>query len=293
MAWLNTPIAPQLAVERGWTSWNLFVGNWGLAAGVPGNDVNSLLFPNPASQAIIPSIAGVAIGPLSDIDRCFIGYNPNLEVGTIGGSAGNYNITDQTLLSVDSPITYPQSGVISVNYDARIRSLASFIPDNGTGVAQAFNFDTGNPGIAPTLHLVFYLQQTIIPQLGRYPTVRSAAFAGVAAGAESLVQAIPVFGRKQANITVRNTSANAISLRVGLVTPPANSGVMIERTLQSITGIPLNGVEAFTFGADLHNATYLTFWVNPAGPAVGAGDIFVELTDTPGGGCTCTIAPIV
>ncbi len=288
MVWLNAQIAPQLAVERGWQTWNVFLTNWGINTGVSGNDINSLLFPNPASQITIPSISAVSIGPQSQIDRCFIGYTPNLDVSSFSTVSGSYNITNQILLSVESPITYGLSAPITVAFDADISTVASYIPDNGSGTPILFNeVGVAAAQVSPLLHLVFYFQATGFVPTRRYPFVRGISFSA-APSTERLQTILPIYGRKQGNVTIRNTSADTIGFRIGLITPPTSTtGVMFERTLATFTGIPLNGVESFVFGSDITDATYMTLYVTATGPATGTGDFRVELTDVPGGGCSC------
>lgn len=138
---------------------------------------------------------------------------------------------------------------------------------------------------------MFYLQNATIIPTRRYPFNTNFEITADV-GSEVLQRILPVYGRKQANFTVVNTSANDIAVRIGMIAPPGiTGGTMYERTLATFTGITTNSVQSFTFGSDMTNATYLTLYVTATGPAAGTGYATIELTDVPGGGCTCEVSP--
>lgn len=288
MAWLNSTVTPQMAIERGWVTWDVYLSNWALAS--TGQDANSLQFPSPATQASIPSINGVMIGPYSDFDRVKIQFNPNIPV-TEGSFAVPLNFINEKLLSVESPITYPLGAPITVNYDINASigdsPNATFIADDGSNTVTQFNF--AGPSIAPILHLVFFLQNTVVQPLRRYPK-NFAEVIGCAAGT-FFQRAIPIMGRKQGRLMFNNSGTDVVTVRVGLIGPRDRiNDRTFETTLTTIVVNP-NGTESFTFGGDIHESQFISIWTTCA-----PGDSTIlycnfEFTDIPGGGCTCITPP--
>jgi hypothetical protein len=278
MAWVSSNVTPQMAIERGWATWDVFLSNWGVASGV---DVNSLLFPNPASQASIPSINGVMIGPYSDIDRVRIRFNPNLPVPS-SQVIVFYNTTNERVCSVESPITYPLGGPITIVADenAQTTPTGNFIADDGAGTATSYGF--GGVGNAALLHLVFFLSNTVIQPLRRYPYINAGALS--ASAGTALARVLPIMGRKQARLVFNNIGPNSVTVRIGLIGPNDRVNLRaLENTLTSFA-VPVNGIESYTFGSSIHDTQYLSIWTTCAGGESAALFYNFEWTDIPGGG---------
>ncbi len=283
MAWESSNVTPQIAVERGWVTWDVYLSNWGRT---DSGDLNALLFPNPASQATIPSINGVAIGPYSDFDRVKIQFNPNIDIPT--SSLDIFlNLTTQKLLSIESPITYPLGGPISVvaDIDASIGDSPgeTFIADDGLNTVTGFDF--AGVGVAPRLHLTFFLQNAVIQPLRRYPK----NFSGVLSltAGTTLRRVLPILGRKQGRITFNNAGPDTATLRIGLIGPRDRvNDRQLEQTLTNLT-IVSGATESFTFGGDIHDTQFLSVWSTVAVGETSVMYFNMEFTDVPGGGCTC------
>lgn len=286
MTWENSNITPQTAVERGWQTWDVYLTNW---ARLGGGDTNSLQFPFPLSQAIIPSINGVGIGPYSDMDRVKIQFNPNVEVP--GGSfPAVLNEANEKFLSIEAPIIYPLSGpiVVVADIEALVGDLPgeTFIADDGSNTVTSFDF--ANLSTAPRLHLVFYLQASIVQPLRRYPK----NFSGVLSfgGASVFQKALPIMGRKQGRVTFNSIGPDTASIRLGLIGPrDRTNNRMIEKTLTTLS-VGINQTASFTFGGDNHDTQFLSVWAAADG---GTAAVYynMEFTDVPGGGCTCISGP--
>jgi hypothetical protein len=278
MAWVSSNVTPQMAIERGWATWDVFLSNWGVTS--VGDD-NSTLFPNPATQASIPSINGVMIGPYSDIDRVKIRFNPNLPVPTTQVVL-TYNTINERLCSVESPITYPLGGPITVVADenAQTPATGNFIADDGAGTATSYGFGgVGNPAL---LHLVFFLTNSVIQPLRRYPYNIAGVLSATAGTA--LKRVLPIMGRKQARVTFNNIGPNSVTVRIGLIGPNDRTNLRaLENTLTSIV-VPVNGIESYTFGSSIHDTQYLSIWTTCAGGESAALYYNFEWTDIPGGG---------
>jgi len=285
MAWLSSVLNPQLAIERGWTTWDVYLSNWGVTSV---GDVNSTLFPSPATQASIPSINGVAIGPFSDIDRVKIQFTPNIEV-TQGSIVPNLNFVNEKLCSVESPITYPLGGPITVAADVNAQTTGTglFLADDGSATATSYGF--GGVGNAAVLHLVFFLQAAVVQPLRRYPYNNAGVLSATAGTA--LMRVLPIMGRKQARLTFNNAGPNSVTVRIGLIGPSDRVNIRaLETTLTTLT-VANNAIESFTFGGDIHDTQYLSIWTTVAALESAALFYNFEWTDLPGGGCTCITAP--
>lgn len=283
MAWENSNITPQVAVERAWQTWDVYLTNWArnLAA-----DTNSFEFPFPASQAIIPSINGAMIGPYSDFDRVKVRFTPNVEVPS-GSFPLFLNEATEKLLSIESPITYGLSGPITLvaDIDATIGDLAgdTFIADDGANTATAFSF--GSLAISPRLHVTFFLQASGVQPLRRYPKNFSGVLS-ITGATPTFVRAFPIMGRKQGRLTFNSIGTDPVVIRLGLIGPrDRTNNRSIEKTLTTLN-INANSTASFTFGSDIHDSQFLSVWTSAA---AGSAAVFynMEFTDAPGGGCTC------
>jgi hypothetical protein len=286
MAWVSSNVTPQMAIERGWATWDVFLSNWNVTSIV---DPNIQLFPNPATQASVPSINGVMIGPYSDIDRVKIRFNANLPVPDTQVIV-LYNTLNERLCSVESPITYPLGGPISIVADenTQVPATGNFIADDGAGTATSYGIPNG-VGNGALLHLVFFLSNSVIQPLRRYPYNIAGVLSATAGTA--LKRVLPIMGRKQARVTFNNIGPNAVTVRIGLIGPNDRVNLRAyENTLTSIA-VPVNGTESFTFGACIHDTQYLSIWTTCAGGESAALYYNFEWTDVPGGGGGAGSAP--
>lgn len=277
MAWINNRVNPQIAIERGWNVWEVFLSNWNVAGTIPPIDVNSLLFPNPAQQAAIPSSFAVAIGPNSTVDRCWLEYNPNIDVNTGPIIPGEFNYYRQKLLAIDSPVWYPVPGNLSIHADYNCNAGDDFIVDDGAGTLGLFEWEKGkdSPAIGPLLHLIFYLQPPALIPTQRYPQAETCS--GLArAGATKLVRLIPCYGRKTINVVTR-CFAGTPTVRIGLLTLSTGGVQMVEYTQATVGPMAVNDVES-TLITPVANASFLSLWVDGTAGA-GAATFNVEMID--------------
>jgi hypothetical protein len=104
MSWENNPqFSVDEAQQRGVDVYEVLVNNWSR------NDVGekNLQWPPAGQQAVSLSLAGIAIGPRSTIDRCWVSYN--LQKHQLSTDVAT---TDRMRrLSVDSPLIYTQAAL--------------------------------------------------------------------------------------------------------------------------------------------------------------------------------------
>lgn len=278
MAWINSTIDPQKAIERGWSTWDCYLSNWNMSNSQ--TDTNSLLFPNPATQAIIPSIYGVSIGPYSDVDTCRIQYNINLDITTGPSPISELDILDEKLLTVGSPINYPLPAPLFVRYDLNKLTGASFVANDGSSTLTSYGFGVnGSP--SPRLHLVFHLQPPNTLPLLRWPRAYAYLTPALApTGTETLQICFPCFGRRTININAR-CGQGTVGVRVGLVSPPAaqvTAGFEAERTAASFPGMTAGTTASATL-SPVVNASWLTLWTRSTGPGNGGVSFNIEMRD--------------
>lgn len=272
MAWLNNKISPQIAIERGWNTWEVFLSNWNLELAVP-IDLNSLLFPNPAPQAAIPSAFSVAIGPNSTVDRCWLQYNPNIDVDTGTVFPTSYNVYKEKLLSIRSPINYPVPGNLTVRADFRCNAVEDFVADDGAGTLVPFEWNKVGvgPGVPPLLHLVFYLQPPSLIPTSRYPFVEGVTGAA-GAGDKTLAAAFPCYGRRTINVVTQCTSGTP-TVRIGLLSlGSTNESRFREYTQATLGPMAVNDIES-TVIHPASNNSFLTLWVDGSS---GAGSAYFQ-----------------
>lgn len=138
MAWENNPqFLIDEAQQRGVDVYEVLVDDWSVNQG---GDIN-LQWP-PAGQAGVPvSIAGIAIGPRSTIDRCWVSYD--LQKQKLGV---DLSITDRLRrLSVDSPLIYGQAANRGITPDYSIITPVEEQVQKGPLVITAYAGIVGDP----------------------------------------------------------------------------------------------------------------------------------------------------
>lgn len=252
MTWLNNPgFTIDEASQRGVDVYELLVDNWGCPNALTTS--GSRQWPPPGAGSISVSLAGIAIGPRSTVDRCFISYDlqkHNVQADT--------HASDRVRrLSVDSPLIFAQAAdqslipapVSPYVQQAKAGPLAIFayVQDEAPGTSQMYSSDlaastilpvnyrdvnnvlrafstvtppAGNQPIAtPLLHLLLYLKAppTFVP-LKRAPLIISTASPVLQDGIENIVAQVPIYGRKSIRLMLRaavSGGSATIDWRVG------------------------------------------------------------------------------
>lgn len=240
--WLNSLFTIDDAIARGFATWDLLVTGWGYQPAGPVVYDYSKSFPKVGEKGL-PSVYGVAIGNQSSIDRCYVSYAlEKLQINT-DPDAASWDAAHR--VSVGSPIMFPQAGQREIVQNPSPSAILA--PENGkatlvvypTATASEFSgardestlftgayrkadgttasFTGATSYTSVLLHLVFFLQP---PTVGAAPirmpaTWRGSGNAGV--GTETLIGAIPTFGRKTVAITLRNGIGAATTWRIATI----------------------------------------------------------------------------
>lgn len=239
------PITLAEAINRRLPYWELVISEWGKvnANGDMAKVENT--FPNDASNKI-PSVRAIAISPLSTVDRVrakILPIDPGVNLFAVG-----YEQTldaNEVEISVQRPWIAPTSvsGISGLSPPSTIILEASpgtqysdtYVPYGSTAPAA---FATSPAFNAPCLRLLFYFRDT--PQVfpARVPLMSVGGY-GVPVtmhgylnslsflnAVESLVQVVPVMGRKKVRVSVSPIGAPGPNVNVRL------GGVVSMRYLQ-------------------------------------------------------------
>ena len=273
MAWLNSTFPPQAAIERGLATWDLYLSNWALTGAAA--DINSEQFPNPATQAVLPSVFGVSIGPFSDVDRCRIQYNPTLAITTGASPVSTLDLFTQKFLDLGNPITYPLPGPLVVLRDLTYDIPDNFIANNGSASVTPFDFvGAGAAGLAPRLHLVFHLAPPTNLVTGRHPRIDRLITVAQTANGSRLERVIPCQNRRRITFQALGGSGT-VTLRVGAIFP--STGTPVERTLSTFAGVTAGAVVSATYN-NLAGMQFITVWQQTTAD-VGSVEFSVEQFD--------------
>jgi hypothetical protein len=155
------PLSIQEAVERGYDVYEVLFANWGVTDAPPSTIFTDMQFPQPGQPGIPASIAGIAIGPRSTVDRVWVSYNPLKK--------RNQNVVGQPngllrVCSVESPLMFAQAaGPPGVrNNPGAPNDPALTLSDKG----QLYIFPMANSGFpGPEYSFSFPTQQetTVLP----------------------------------------------------------------------------------------------------------------------------------
>lgn len=233
MTWLTPTYTLSQAAAHGSDVWELFVRDWGDAVNIGAGEGN-MIFP-PVGVPGLSSVAAVAIGPKSLVDRVAIGYNltgPNQAAGG-GPDLAAAQACYPRICSVGSPLLFAQPGSRDVIDSSVLMSqlppgygslaIAPYtvfvgveynVPAMSTTYSDAYVKATGGAAVPfgpaalaanvncawlpPFLHLLFYVKPPMFhPPTQRAPwTSLLTRLLTVPASVETLFAQIPVFGRK-------------------------------------------------------------------------------------------------
>lgn len=153
MPWLNNPIFTiDEAVQRGVDVYEVLVSNWGDEVG------GDIQWPPAGSPPMPVSVAGIAIGPRSTVDRCYVSYD--LQKRDVNATT---HATDRIRrLSVDAPLIYTQSANIQKPVP---NPVIPYVQQPTSGPLQIFAFSNdSNPTIPTTTYGSDLSNSTILPQ---------------------------------------------------------------------------------------------------------------------------------
>lgn len=252
MGWLNNPsFSIDEASQRGVDVYEVLVDNWGIPSALTGG---SRQWPIVGQGSISVSLAGIAIGPRSTVDRCFVSYD--LQKHNVNADS---HVTDRIRrLSVDAPLIFAQAADQSqipappfspyviqakagplaiyayVNIEDALDSemyasdvnASTVLPTtyrDVNGVLRTFTFvnpATGDkPLAAPLLHLLLYLKSppTFVPTK-RAPQIISTSSPTLIVNTECVVAQVPTYGRRNIRMMLRAEQSGGtatIDWRVG------------------------------------------------------------------------------
>lgn len=227
MAQQFTPVNIGEAVARGHDVFDLIIGGWGTTADDRWPAQNR--FSNALGLDISP--AGIAIGPESTVDRCWISWDPAKKVTEATEETSQTLvrcITNERPLMFSQPAGRKEAFNTGTPAGAIERALMfvfpTYGPPNTTGqawpepgtIAQTLSPDgyyradgTFNNGFSPTvppqLHLQFLLKRDVLP-----PTGKRAPFN--AFGGNGFL--LPTFGRRHIHVVASTSAPTGGSFRL-------------------------------------------------------------------------------
>jgi len=102
----SPPFSIEDAIARGQDVYEVLFASWGVTDAPPSTLFANMQFPTAGQPGIPSSVSGIAIGPKSTVDRCWVSYNPGKR-RTANDPANKENIL--RMLSVDSPLIFTQA----------------------------------------------------------------------------------------------------------------------------------------------------------------------------------------
>lgn len=313
MPWQNAPAFPlDEAVANGQDVYEVIVTEWGLkeaGAPAPSAFINTL-WPPPVGNVVQPglgvTLAGIAIGPRSTVDRCLVTYNLQ------GPKAVVVPQQDRVRrLSVDSPLYFVQAANAGARADVALNprdnqttKQALYVWSGQTVLAEPNAFNINNvdgifvdktvqfvgidgaphqlflPGFSansafqekPMLHLLLYTKPFLQMPASRAPMVRQGSRT-ITIGGQVVLGKLPVFGRK--HISVRLFSDVAATFKVTSLRALTDNAPDNIEFLEVNTGVvpPLTAVD---YRLDHIGADYLVIYVDPAGPGAARWSMIAE-----------------
>lgn len=248
----SPPFSIQEAFQRGAEVWELFYDFWG--AGLDADGTLKTQWPAKGEIGVPITVAGVAIGAQSHIDRVWLSYNlqKTQALSTEPSVAGLTNrlrsVSKDCPLLFTAPATentqqYTVAGDVDDPIYTMINRGSMFVwawtpfVDNGksahenqeilytmddTATTQTYVDVNGvaqsmnrSTIIPPRLHLVFYLKAPIIAPPTKRSPLHASGTAAPNAGAERLIANIPIFGRKNVHVMMKCTEQS--DFRVGVL----------------------------------------------------------------------------
>lgn len=300
----NPPFNVDEAQQRGVDVYEVLVTDWGRA------DLPTPVITWPPAGSIPVSLAGIAIGPRSTVDRAFVSYN--LQKQRLVGI--DPDTTDRIRrLSLDSPLIFTQAAnprsiyttdanVIDQMTQKGMLQIFSYLktptdtfefPDiQDTTILPGVYIDVNgnerdwlNPGLpilTPTLHLYLYLKAppSYVPPK-RFPLqISGFKDSNTPEGAEALIANIPTFGRKTIQLMIRGDNAGGATtydFRIGALRAIAPTDPFYEQPLDGTTTPVAAGVPTILSSCAGVNtvADYVNIYATPHG---GVGVIDWTLT---------------
>lgn len=244
---LDYGLSLQDAISRSADAWDVLIQNWGVGPdAIPGTRCIDA-YPAITQPGLSDTIAGVAIGPDSDVDRCWVTFNPSktlnnanpayamrsLSVGNplmfsqagrqappvntfpfIGGELDPYRVAARNNLFYFWPQTGSNNGSIgsvALSGDTTVVPRNYVKADGTFATLNVFGGTNNQVFIPPMLHLRFFLKQNCQAPVKRAPSVYKQFFNPgwfVSAGAERIVTQVPVFGRKHIRLLAASSVAD-------------------------------------------------------------------------------------
>lgn len=105
----NSPVFPMLEADRnGQDVYEVVFDSWGEIIGaLPAADYTNCQYPGPLEVSVPVSVAAIAIGPRSTVDRCWVTYDLQKRVG--GAVINPSAFTDRVRrLSIEAPLLFAQ-----------------------------------------------------------------------------------------------------------------------------------------------------------------------------------------
>lgn len=243
------------AISRSADVWDVMIAEWGVRPeSIPGTRCIDA-YPLITEPGIADSIAGIAIGPRSDVDRCWISFNPSKILNNANPDYALRMLTAENPLMFSTPgkqappvNTFPKIGGEQAERRVAARNNLFYIwPEagyiNGSIGSVALGNDTtvvpryyvkedgsfasmnvfgsvnNQVFIPPLLHLRFLLREGVATYTKRgVATYKQYGNPGRFAtpGAERTITQIPVYGRKTIRMVVGSTVADAVVRLAGL-----------------------------------------------------------------------------
>jgi hypothetical protein len=100
------PLSIEDAKQRGYDVFEVLFANWGVTDAPPSTIFTDMQFPQPGQPGIPVSLAGIAIGPRSTVDRCWVSYDPLKKRDQMAANQPNGLLR---VCSLDSPLMFVQA----------------------------------------------------------------------------------------------------------------------------------------------------------------------------------------
>src|SRR5512147_2258443 len=99
------PLSIEDATKLGYDVYEVLFADWGIT-NYPSTIFTNMQFPQPGQPGIPATVAGIAIGPRSTVDRCWVSYNPLKKRNPLVANQPNGLLR---MLSVESPLMFAQA----------------------------------------------------------------------------------------------------------------------------------------------------------------------------------------
>lgn len=293
------PLSIEEAKKRGYDVYEVLFANWGVT-NYPATNFADMQFPQPGQPGIPASLAGIAIGPRSHVDRVWVSYDPlkkrnekipgqpngllrvcsldsPLMFAQAAGAPGVKNdpgaVNDPALTLSDKgqlyifPMSNRPAGDITFTFPSEQETTV--LPPNYKDVNGATRV-FGPRALGPFLHLYLYLK---VPPIALTYTKRAPLqisgqiiIPPQEEGNEIVVAQIPTFGRRAIKVMMR-TGIEA-DFRVGALRGISQLPGMYEQPVDQALLVP-GGTPTVLSPCNecCHYADYTNLYVTPRDPA--------------------------